>query len=153
MYSKYIGKAALAQATERHKTKSKELQLYKSEVKKVIAGTSSFDMELLNELITETKELIAAAQTDMENAQSEIDGYEQVSSMIEARYDKITTWADLFEDSTIEAKKMIVSQLINQVRVGRDYAMEIDLNVNYGMFSGLLLVNQAEENSDMKESA
>ena len=119
----------------------------------MIAGTSGFDMESLNELIAETKEQIAVAQADMENAQAEIDGYEQLSSLIEARYDKITTWADLFTDSTIEAKKMIVSQLIKQVRVGRDYAMEIDLNVNYEMFSGMLLEEQQEEKDDMKESA
>ena len=148
-----LGKAALAQAAERYKAKDKELQLYKSEVKKVIEGTSSFDMELLNELIAETKAQISTAQTEMENAQAEIDGYEQLSTMIEARYDKITTWADLFAESTIEAKKMIVAQLIKQVRVGRDYEMEIDLNVNYEMFSGMLLEDQTEEKGDMKESA
>jgi len=148
-----LGKAAFAQACERYKSKNKELQLYKSEVKKVIEGTSSFDMELLNELISEAKEQITVAQTDMENAQTEIDGYEQLSTMIEARYDKITTWADLFAESTIEAKKMIVAQLIKQVRVGRDYEMEIDLNMNYEMFSGMLLEEQPEEKGDMKESA
>lgn len=148
-----LGKTALAQATERHRTKSKELQLYKSEVKKVIAGTSSFDMELLNELIAETKEHIDAAQADIENAQAEIDGYEQLSTMIEARYDNITTWADLFDYSTIESKKMIVAQLIKQIRIGRDYEMEIDLNVKYEMFSGMLQEDRPEEKNDMKESA
>jgi hypothetical protein len=52
---------------------------------------------------------------------------------------------------------MIVAQLINQIRVGKDYAMEIDLNVSYEMFVELLHVKQpddnAEEVNNMKESA
>jgi len=40
-----------------------------------------------------------------------------------------------------------------KVRIGRDYAMEIDLNVNYEMFSGILLEDQTEEHGKMKESA
>jgi len=33
---------------------------------------------------------------------------------------------------------MIVSQLFKQVRIGRDYKIEIDLNVSYEMFFRLL---------------
>ncbi len=110
-------------------------------------------MELLNELIKECQAQIEAAQQNIETAQEEIDGYERLSSVVTGRYEKILTWAELFDESSIEAKKMIVSQLINQVRVSRDYALEIDLNLKYEMFSGLLQEQQPSEKGDMKESA
>jgi len=80
----------------------------------------------------------------MENAQADIDGYEQLSEKVTERYNKVVTWADLFSHSTIEAKKMIVAQFISKVRVGRDYHMEIDLNANYEMIGEML---QEEEKS------
>lgn len=40
------------------------------------------------------------------------------------------TWSELFDTCNMAEKKMIVSQLIRQVRVRSDYSMEIDFNVN-----------------------
>jgi hypothetical protein len=148
-----VGRLALEQATKRYDSKTKELQLYKSEVKNAIAGTSSFSMELLSELISECQTQIEEAQQGMENAQAEINSYEQISAAVTSRYNKILTWADLFDDSPIEAKKMIVAQLIKQIRVSRDYSLEIDLNLNYEMFSEMMQEQQPGEKDKVKESA
>jgi len=40
------------------------------------------------------------------------------------------TWAEIFADSEMEAKKMIVSQLISSVRVSRDYIIEVDFKIS-----------------------
>lgn len=49
-------------------------------------------------------------------------------------YDRLLSWADLYENSTFEAKKMIVSQFIKAVRVGKDYTIEVDFNVTFEKF-------------------
>jgi len=133
-----LGNLALKQTTEKYDEKAKELELYKAEVKKAIVGTSNFSMEILNELISEAKEQVDSLEVSIENAKSEIDGYEQLSSKITKHYDEVISWADVFDELSIEAKKMVVSQLINQVRIGSDYSMEIDLNVSYKMFCDVL---------------
>ena len=133
-----VARLVLEQSTEKLNTKNKELELYKSEVKNAIAGTSSFGMDLLNELIAETKEQISVLETAIENAKAEINGYEQLSEIVSSRYDDVLSWADLFDGCSMEAKKMIVSQLIKQVRIGRDYDLQIDLNISYEMFCDVL---------------
>jgi len=40
------------------------------------------------------------------------------------------TWADIFADSEIDAKKMIVAQLISAVCVSTGYSIEIDFNIS-----------------------
>ncbi len=47
---------------------------------------------------------------------------------------KLLTWADLYDQSTFEAKKMIAAQLIKSVHVGRDYNMEVLFNVSFQEF-------------------
>ena len=47
------------------------------------------------------------------------------------------TWAELFEGSSMEGKKMIVWQLIDKVRISRDYKIEIDLKVSLEQFKTL----------------
>ena len=145
-----MGQKALAVATDRLKEKERELQLYKSEIRKVIEGSSSWSMELLNEMISETKEQIALTEVDIQKAQSEIDGYEQLSAEVTKDYNKILTWADLFDGCTMEAKKMIVAQFIKQVRVVRDYHLEIDLNVSFEKF---LSCTEAESSEKEKMPA
>lgn len=49
-------------------------------------------------------------------------------------YNKVLTWADHFDNCTLEAKKMIVAEFIKQMRANKDYNLEIDLNVSYEKF-------------------
>ena len=53
------------------------------------------------------------------------------------QYDKVLSWADLFSGSSMEGKKMIVWQLIEQVRIFRNYRIEIDLKVGFEQFKTL----------------
>ena len=43
-----------------------------------------------------------------------------------AQYDDIISWADMYDTASIEAKKMIVNCLIKRVDVYRDYKLHID---------------------------
>jgi len=133
-----VANIVLKQSGEKHEEKSKEMELYKAEVKNAIAGTSRFSMEILNELIIETKEQIDRLEGSIVNARGEIDAYEQLADQITKRYDDVVSWAELFGDCTMEAKKVIVSQLFSKVTVNRDYNLEIDLNVSYKMFCDVL---------------
>ena len=52
-------------------------------------------------------------------------------------YDKLKTWADLYNNCNFAAKKMIVSQFIKSVRVYRDYTLEVEFNVSFEQFQQL----------------
>ena len=46
------------------------------------------------------------------------------------QYNDVLTWADMYANSSIEVKKMIVSQLISSVKVSKDYSIEIDFKIS-----------------------
>ena len=64
-----------------------------------------------------------------------VEDYEQLSKQVTKRYDDVISWADMFDECSMETKKMVVSQLFNKVKIGKEYTFEIDMNVSYDMFS------------------
>ena len=125
------GLAALTRLKEQRSKKERELESYKGEVYKAIRGESTWDKELLNELILDTKKALQDTETEIASAQKELDEQERAAAEIKKRYNKVLTWAELFEGSSLEGKKMIVWQLIDKVRIYRNYRIEIDLMVEF----------------------
>lgn len=54
--------------------------------------------------------------------------------MHDSRYDEIISWSELYDSATIEAKKMIVNSMIKQIKVFRDYKLEIEFNFDIRQF-------------------
>ena len=48
---------------------------------------------------------------------------------------QLLSWADLYSKSSFEARKMILSQLIDSVYVGRDYRIEINFKFSFDEFN------------------
>ncbi len=102
----------------------KELEDYKGETLKVIRGQSKMSTDLLNTLVAEAEVQIKEAQTALDSAGTEMKDMIETSEGLKREYDRLLSWADLYDKSSFEAKKMIVSQFIKAVRVGRDYNLE-----------------------------
>lgn len=103
----------------------KELNVLKGEIVKSLEGTSNFSPELLNELIEEKEstrnELLAKkSQLEIIIAQKSINekDYEKIQNMI-------PIWREEFENSDIEIKKMLLTEIINEIRVYND-KIEVD---------------------------
>ena len=47
----------------------------------------------------------------------------------------IISWAEMYDSTSMESKKMIVSCLIRRVEVYRDYRLHIDFNIDFEQFS------------------
>ena len=48
------------------------------------------------------------------------------------------TWADLYAGSSIEGKKMILRQLIDRVNIGKNFEIEVELNISVIQFFDFL---------------
>ena len=71
----------------------------------------------------------------MEAAQAAYDEGQAMLDALNAQYDDITSWADMYDSASTESKKMIVSCLIRRVEVYRDYRLHIDFNIDFEQFS------------------
>ena len=54
-------------------------------------------------------------------------------------------WAEMYDNCTFEAKKMIVAQFVKAVHVRRDYEIDIEFNVSFEEFQALYLEGEPEE--------
>lgn len=60
-------------------------------------------------------------------------------------YDQLIGWAEMYDNCTFEAKKMIVAQFVKEVHVRRDYEIDIEFNVSFEEFQALYLDKEPEE--------
>lgn len=51
-------------------------------------------------------------------------------------YQQFITWADEFENASLEQRKMIICQLIDSIKIGRGYEISIEFNSSYSQFFG-----------------
>ncbi len=112
-----------------------ELEMLRAEVIKSLRGESAFSQSLLGSLIADAETKCLEVQQQLEAAQVAYDEGQAVLASLNAQYDDIISWADMYDTASIEAKKMIVNCLIKRVDVYRDYKLHIDFNIDFEQFS------------------
>lgn len=130
--------ATLETLQEQFTQKKKELEGFKEEVRKCMKGESSFDQELLNDLFKECKADVETLSEEIATAEEKIAELEATAASYKAEYDKALSWVELYEDSSIEGKKMILRQLVKKISIREDYSLNIELNFSYKQFEKLL---------------
>ena len=110
------------------------LKTLQDEVVGAIMGTSKFDSGVLNDLIKQTGEKLAVANDEVIRYELEMGSKQKSMSEIKVQYRNLVSWADIFSDSDMEVKKMIVAYLIESIKVSRGYEVEVKFHVAYEQF-------------------
>ena len=131
--------------------KQKEIEDYKGETLKIIRGQSKMSIDLLNTLVAETEVQIKEAQTALDLAGTELKELLETSERLKREYDRLLSWVNLYDKSSFEAKKMIVSQFIKAVRIGRDSNIEVDFNVSFEKFQSYCAKSLCSESMQASE--
>lgn len=140
-----LAKSKLNLLNEQHRQKQREYQDLRTETIKVIQGTSRLNVDLLNSLVDETSEQIKQLGLQIQTATAELEETVQNASQVLREYDQLMGWAEMYDNCTFEAKKMIVAQFVKAVHVRRDYEIDIEFNVSFEEFQALYLEGEPEE--------
>ena len=130
---------------EQYRQKQREYQDLRAETIKVIQGTSRLNVDLLNSLVAEASEQIKQLSWQIQTATAELEETVQSASQVLREYDQLMGWAEMYDNCTFEAKKMIVAQFVKEVHVRRDYEIDIEFNVSFEEFQALYLDKEPEE--------
>lgn len=109
--------------------KDDERNALKDEMIRVIRGKSSIDRDMIQQLLDENQAAIQAAQDALTAAQNKLEEIEQENKKAENDCSDLFTWASTYKGASFERRQAILKQFIKEVRVGRDYNIEIVLNV------------------------
>ena len=102
------------------------------------------NVELLNSLVAEASEQIKQLSWQIQTATAELEETVQSASQVLREYDQLMGWAEMYDNCTFEAKKMIVAQFVKAVHVRRDYEIDIEFNVSFEQFQALYLEGEPE---------
>ncbi|MDR1821872.1 MAG: recombinase family protein [Oscillospiraceae bacterium] len=120
----------LTQAVSALKNEQEVLAMLENEVIKVIQGTSSLKPELLNKKYDEAQRAAAEKKAIAEQCERELADTQSLLNQVRKQYSDVVSWADIFAQSPIDVKKMIVSQMIESVRVSANYSIELDFRAS-----------------------
>lgn len=130
--------AVLKKLRQDYTAAEKNYQRLAGEIVNALAGQSAFSPEILNTALETEKQKcaqlrISIATLEQELAASEVQGVQKAQ-----QYDDPLDWAKAFDTTSMSAKKMIASHMIDRVTVFRGYRLEIKLNLSVEQFlSGL----------------
>ena len=127
-------RAFLKQQRKELEKETASLSRLKSEIVKALAGESSFTPSLLQEVISAGEKRIEELQNALSATEREITESESRSAVIAKNYDQILEWAYVYDNASMEAKKMIVSNLIERVEVRRGYELKIKFSISLEQF-------------------
>ena len=143
--------ARLNLLNEQYQQKQQEYQDLRAETIKVIQGTSHLNADLLNGLVSETESRIAEIQRQIQAAETELQETVAGAEQVRKEYGQLINWAEMYDNCTFEAKKMIVAQFVKAVHVKRDYEIDIEFNVSFEEFQEIYLEPESED--DKKSGA
>ena len=128
----------------------REYEALKVEGIKVAQGINKFNVDFLNSLVTETQAALKAAETAVEEAQQSLEHCIASTQSIQAEYSQIVSWAEMYDNCSFEAKKMIVAQFVKGVYVRKDYEIEIEFNVSFEDFKVFTLEQETQKKAEVR---
>ena len=124
---------------DEYEQKQRAYQDLRAETLKVIQGNSRFSADLLNSLMDETAAQLKELESQMQATELEVRETVSSAEQVQKEYTQLMNWAELYDNCSLEAKKMIVAQFVKAVRVKRGYELDIEFNVSFEEFQALYL--------------
>ena len=112
-----------------------DLNGLKTEVIKAIRSESKFSPDLLSELISKAENEITELERVRNNTKQDMDLCKLRIEELQADYEEVISWTELYDAADLAAKKMVVANLVNRIEVGTDYQIHIDLNIDLEHFN------------------
>lgn len=104
------------------------------EIANTLIGESFYSPEQLSAAMTRVQQNIVAIESQIERINIELDNKKQAVRKLKPMYEQFKGWAEEFDLVPTEQKKMIISQLISRIEIGKGYKISIQLNMDYEQF-------------------
>ena len=112
----------------------KQLEELRKEMTKSLTGDSLYDKEDIAIAITELKGRVKKDQDELDRITRVKDDKERLLEQFFPTLKKVKSWAEEFENASLEEKKMICSTMFKRIEVGKGYEIKLVLNTKYEDF-------------------
>ena len=126
------------------------LERYESEVLKCLEGKSSFSQDMLSRLIAKAEGELRSTRQEYAAISAQIEDEKEIAHRIKSCYNQFCGWAEEFEMASLPRKRIILSQLIDKVEVGKGYEVTVRLKLSYEQFKDIAKENRKPEITQAK---
>jgi len=105
-----------------------------AEISKSLIGESKFTPDVLSGAIEGVKGKIKSTEEKLAQLNYGLNNSQGAMKKLDVYYEQFQGWAVEFEDAKLEQRKMIICQLVREIRVARGYELDIVLDMNYEQF-------------------
>ncbi|MBQ8162691.1 MAG: zinc ribbon domain-containing protein [Clostridia bacterium] len=131
-----VAEVAFRQAAKDFDNAQKRVTALETEAGKALTGESQLDLSVINAMILKHKAKLDGAGQAMEEAKARINAEEQARRNAEIQVGELLTWADQYDKASMEAKHLIIAQLVERVEVTEGYKVKIRFRVTAEQFLG-----------------
>lgn len=124
----------IRQLTKESETLKRKLGELTAEIANSLIGESDYTPELLTMAIEDTKHKIADNVKLISEKENQLNHEEDELKKIDYYYEQFISWANEFDDSTPERKKMIICTLFKEITVGKGYEINCLMDSSYKQF-------------------
>jgi len=118
---------------ENRKQKERLAQL-SVEISKSLTGESKFTPEMLSMAIDNAKTELQKTEDNLAQLNYRLNNSQGAMKKLDHYYDQFRSWAEEFEDASLEERKMIICQMIREINVSRGYELDVVMDMNYEQF-------------------
>lgn len=122
------------QLSEQISKDTKQLDKLRLEIANALTGISVYTSEDLAVAIQTVKARIEQSEEKLEELKREEADKKATSESIIPAYNQFKTWAETFDQTTFEQKKLIASALFSRVDIGKNYQIHLELDTTYQAF-------------------
>lgn len=108
------------------------LEGYEAEIIKVIDGTGRFPADVLSRMITSAQDEVKTLKLEYARMVTSAEDKAAHLKEMDQYYEEFLGWAEEFELATMQRKRMILSELLERVEVGKGYKVTLKINLSYG---------------------
>ena len=123
------------------------LERYEAEALRCLDGESGFSKEMLARLTAKAEAELRVARQEYAKVLQEAEDDRELAQKIKECYRQFCGWAEEFELAPLARKRMILSELLEKVEVGKGYQVTVHVKLTYKQFLELCQTEETSENS------
>ena len=123
------------------------MERYEGEVLRCLEGRSSFSQEMLARLIARAEADLNQTRQEYAKALQQAEDERELARQVRDCYKQFCGWAEEFELAPLARKRVILSQLLEKVELGKGYQVTVHVKLTYKQFLELCQTEETSENS------
>lgn len=127
-------KADLQRTRSENTKANREYESLKGELLKSIQGKSELPKDILSEMLEETRQRVIDTSERVSALSTEVESGNSKVAEMQAEFNRIMSWSQIFDKSDIATKKMVCGYIIKRVTVHRDYQIDVEFNITIEQF-------------------